>query len=1068
MVKMRTCILYFLVLIAVTGNAQVPVINSIQPAFSAPTQKVVITGSGFNTTSSQVWFDHVKGTVTAATNFSLEVQVPAQARLSNVEVINTANALSGRSSAKFLPSYGGSSFVASNLTSAYSDNLVTEPFDVVSSDLDLDGKPDLVVTKNTNGTPATDIIVYQNSSSAIGSINFTKTSINVGATTYYGACGDLNGDGKPEIIVSRSSATGSNRNQLFVLRNTNTVAGTLSFAAPTSLNLDVSQFAIKICIRDLNGDGKPELIVSNAYDDNNASTDNQIYIYPNQSSGGAISFGAAIKLSVVGANTTNGLDVQDLDGDGMPDIVLNQFNGSDIFIFRNVSTGNVNFATVQRITAAGQFILLTTADLNKDGKLDLITTGTFDNKVQIFTNQSTSGSISFAAPQSFTTGLGPWGVDVGDMDGDGDVDIVVATLNDLVLNIFRQDSPGNYTPLTVTTPKHSRNLRIGDYDGDGKPDIAFTSFNSTVGPFSVDVFRNANCWDPIITSPSLTICTPQTITLQTKPALGVTFDWKLGGVSQGVNALTFNATTGGSYTVNVTGTIDTGCNTTSPTVSLSSDPSAPPADPPINNNSSCLGGTLNLSTSTVSSATYDWTGPNGFTSTSQNPSITPVTNSTAGSYTLQVTVGSCSSNITSKLVDVSSVPVLPVTASPGSLACAGSSITLSVSGSGYSYQWNKDGSAISGQTGASLVLSSISSAQEGGYSVIVTNTSTLCSQETAQTAVKVFSPPFADFTFSSPHCKGTAIVFTNASTGDSRGALNYAWSFGDGGTSTLQSPSHTYASANTFNANLSVNYTGVSGCTGSKNTSLVVNSPVVPDIQATLPSICPGEASTLSITGNFSTISWVGVSSSSATVNVSQPGDYKVNTTDANGCTSKDSITVASKPVISPFEIVTYQDRTSINLGDTIKLSATSGADSYLWSPGKSLNDSTKSNPVASPSVTTAYIVVAQKTGFCSASDTIKITVTTGSATIKAPVLFSPNGDSFNDTWQIPETVNYPDWTMTIYDGRGSQVYQQKGYNSSNAWDGTYSGKGVPDGVYFFVFSNSTDKPTTGSVLVAR
>jgi gliding motility-associated-like protein len=116
------------------------------------------------------------------------------------------------------------------------------------------------------------------------------------------------------------------------------------------------------------------------------------------------------------------------------------------------------------------------------------------------------------------------------------------------------------------------------------------------------------------------------------------------------------------------------------------------------------------------------------------------------------------------------------------------------------------------------------------------------------------------------------------------------------------------------------------------------------------------------------------------------------------------------------------------------------------------------------------YIVIGKKTGFCNASDTVKVNVDTGGAVIKPPVLFSPNQDGINDTWRLSplEETRYGDWTMTIFDGYGSQIFQQKGYNSSNAWDGTYNGKASPDGTYFYVFSNSKDKPATGSVLLVR
>ena len=53
--------------------------------------------------------------------------------------------------------------------------------------------------------------------------------------------------------------------------------------------------------------------------------------------------------------------------------------------------------------------------------------------------------------------------------------------------------------------------------------------------------------------------------------------------------------------------------------------------------------TLNLSASTIAGAAYDWTGPNGFTSTDQNPSITNVTAAAAGTYSVSATVGGCAS-----------------------------------------------------------------------------------------------------------------------------------------------------------------------------------------------------------------------------------------------------------------------------------------------------------------------------------------------------------------------------------------------------------------------------------------
>lgn len=1077
---------------AVECFAQAPVIYNVQPVSAGPTQKVVITGSGFSATpaSNTVWFDHVKGTVTASTAYSLEVQVPIQARFSNVEVI--VNNLSVKSSMKFFPSYGGVSLpdlvppatsvpqftpapgIPGTSPSPFIDS--NEQFDVASADLDLDGDPDLVTSRGgpTSGATITDLTVYQNTTAAIGNITFNKIAIplTLGGPTANVTCGDLNGDGKPDILASRGS-NGNSRNEVFVLKNANTTPGTVAFTSQAKLVLDVNQAAFRMSIRDLNGDGKPDVVVSNAYDDQNVTTDVVIYIFPNQSTLTTISFGTPIKLTVTGATLTYGLDVQDFDGDGRPDIVVNQFQKPDVFIFLNTSTGNISFNPVLRLPTAGSFIQIVSADLNNDGLLDLVATaiGASENSLQIWINKSTPGNIAFDVGQSIPTDPGPWGIDIADIDGDGDTDIVVANISSNALNVFRQDAPLSFTKLNISTPGYnSRNLRIGDYDGDGKPDIAYTGKPASGLQFTFNVLRNSNCWNPSVTGSSATICTGQTIPLQTRPAFGVSYDWKKDGVSQtlGSPPYNFGATAAGTYAVTLTGTVDSGCSNTSPNYVLTQDVNTFPTDPVISNNVPCLNSSLNLSTGAVATATYQWTGPNGFTSTLQNPIISPVVLSSAGNYVLQVTLANgCQSNKVTKLLDVASVPVLPVTASPSPTGCVGGAITLSVpSNANYTYQWNKNGNAIGGQTSSTLSLPTLAASDEANYSVSVTSTLNTCTQETAQAPVTVLTAPAAAFTISGSQCVGSTITFTDTSTKDARGTLTYSWTFGDASpASTLQNPTHAYATANTFSSSVTVSYSGACA-NASAPKSIVINSAAKPTIATTAGAICSGDQTTLSITGTFNSIAWTGATGTTSSVIITQPGKYKVNTVDANGCASADSLVINAKPLISPF--VATSKRPTILLGDTTQLSATPGADSYLWNFGKTLNDSTIANPIAKPQTTTAYIVIAKKAGSCDASDTITVKVDVGSALIKPPVLFSPNGDAVNDTWQIPETTNYPDYTMTIFDGHGSQVYQQKGYNSGNAWDGTFSGKASPDGTYFYVFSNSKDKPVTGSVLLVR
>ncbi len=145
------------------------------------------------------------------------------------------------------------------------------------------------------------------------------------------------------------------------------------------------------------------------------------------------------------------------------------------------------------------------------------------------------------------------------------------------------------------------------------------------------------------------------------------------------------------------------------------------------------------------------------------------------------------------------------------------------------------------------------------------------------------------------------------------------------------------------------------------------------------------------------------------------------------------------------------------------------GAESYTWLPTESLSNANIANPIAIPTSTTTYKVKGTKAGFCDVQDSIKVNVNSrGSGLINPPLIFSPNGDGINDAWKVLETELFPDCLMSIYDGHGSKIYEQRGYNSANYWEGNLNGKEVPDGTYYYVFGCPDSKSATGSVLVVR
>ena len=966
--------------LALLTVAQVPFIQKVERLATFPRDRVIISGSGFSNTPAQlqVWFDQTQGSIVSSTEFAIEAEVPAQARLSNVTVVNLASRFSAQSPIKFMPVFSGAGFSASNLTSALALTSAARVFEITTADVDGDGRPDLVGTRNEN--TATNLFISLNTST-VGNLSFAAPgTIGLAFPTEHLAMGDLNGDGRPDLVASRAGTTA---NVVFVMANTSSV-GSPSFAAPIQLTLDANHIARQICLQDFDGDGRADIAVANSFS-------NELYLYRNESSAGTLTINPTpTKITVTNASNTLAIEADDLDGDGKADLVATQNLTNDIFILRNTTAGSFSFATT-RLTVPGTFNDVATVDLNRDGKLDLVAASVFTAQLSVLVNQSSSGTISFQAPSSVSTDTQPFGLDVSDVNGDGFADVVAAcrgaSAGTGLVNVFLHNGGASptFTKVNIATAKSNFFCRVGDLDGDAKPDFAFSSFNPG---FTVDVIRNQNCHQPrILNQAPIFICPGQTIRLQAIPLPGVTFEWrKDAGPVSGTNSF-LDITAAGSYTVTAIGESGA-CTIMSTPLVVQSGAGTLPADPVITSNAPvCEGATINLGTAPVAGATYQWTGPNNFTSTSQNVSIPAATLAQAGIYSLVVKVGDCSSNTATTRVDVATFGSFSISSNSASnVICNGQTVILSINAqAGYGYQWIKDGTDIGGQTGTTLNVT-----QEGAYRVRVTNLALSCSQLTNPVTVTVLTAPVATFTVPATGCRGTPVAFTNNSTFDSRASVIWAWVFGDGNTSAVQNPSHTYTTAQAFTPQLTVSYSGVSGCTNNTSRNITINAPVVPVVSATATTICPGaETTTLSVTGTFAAFNW-STGATTPTVDVSTVGNFSVTTTDANGCQATGNI-----------DIVTKSD-------------------------------------CASPSGPLTF-----------------------------PPAFTPNGDGQNDRWVITGVENYQSCTMNIYDGRGRKVFDVLGY-PTNGWDGTFEGREVPAGTYYFVFACTSESPRTGTVLVIR
>jgi gliding motility-associated-like protein len=433
----------------------------------------------------------------------------------------------------------------------------------------------------------------------------------------------------------------------------------------------------------------------------------------------------------------------------------------------------------------------------------------------------------------------------------------------------------------------------------------------------------------------------------------------------------------------------------------------------------------------------------------------------AGLYVVEIMAGSCIARTDSTIVESMTIPDFSLSHEGGPNFCSGTTKSLSVMpalSSGFTYQWYEK---VSGPIAEATFNSYIANASGEYYAVVTPNNSGCLPKQTGTLTVAVLQTPVAGFLAAASGCTGEEVAFTQQSTGSAGVNLVYLWTFGDGKTSDAENPANVYSQAESFEVSLKVGYQGLESCNSMTSKMIQISEVVRPDIIASASVMCEGESTELSVANTFSHVTW-NTYETEASITITSAGNYSVATVDLHGCESADEITIKQKEVP---QLTVASESQMIAVGQTVQLQAT-GADEYVWSPGKTLSDSTIANPHASPTTTTSYAVTGSIVDGCSSVATIVIQVSGEIVNITVPVLFSPNGDATNETLVIEGAENYPDCSLTVFDKRGGRVFNSAGYQ--NNWDGSVNGTAVPEGVYYYVFGCPNAKAVTGTVTIIR
>lgn len=311
------------------------------------------------------------------------------------------------------------------------------------------------------------------------------------------------------------------------------------------------------------------------------------------------------------------------------------------------------------------------------------------------------------------------------------------------------------------------------------------------------------------------------------------------------------------------------------------------------------------------------------------------------------------------------------------------------------------------------------------------------------------------------NCTTTGSITITASGG---GTPPYQYSINGGST---------YQSSNAFTGLAAGTYTvitrnPVTQCTASQQVTITfTNNLTMGNIASG--TICRGASFTPQVSSNAASYLWspsAGVSNTTIANPVLSPQStttYTVTGT-LGSCTIQRTVTV------TVFEGATANAGPDaiILTGDVYQMLSTGSAGSYLWTPSAGLSSATVLSPSATPQTTTTYTLTVTSPQGCTATDQMTLTVVP--YCIKPMNAFTPNGDGINDRWLITDGNCLISVRAQVFNRYGSRVFESPNYD--NTWDGTYKGKPLPDGTYYyvleFVLLNGKRQVLKGDVTILR
>ncbi len=330
----------------------------------------------------------------------------------------------------FLPFFSPSNTLAQNVNPFFVPPTFSGSGQMISADVNGDGKPDLLFFDGT--------VLLGNGDGTFTAGSSWKPPLNLGVAQF--AVADFNGDGKPDIFVAGPL------NQLSVLLGKGD--GTFQAAVTTSIAMPATAFVVG----DLNGDGKPDVV---------ALLGSTFFSYIGKGDG---TFAAGIASGATNAPASYSL--ADFNGDGKLDLFVSTLGVQ-------LGNGDGTFQPLQPFPSGALSGSSAIGDFDGDGKLDVATTegSSSSPQVQVLFGNG-DGTFRATTAQLLPTNTAILSTAAGDLSGDGKADLVASTT--LSVQVLTSNGDGTFTPgkFYNAPTGGGTNIVIADFNGDKKRDVA--------------------------------------------------------------------------------------------------------------------------------------------------------------------------------------------------------------------------------------------------------------------------------------------------------------------------------------------------------------------------------------------------------------------------------------------------------------------------------------------------------------------------------------------------------------------------------------------------------------------